>query len=96
MKGKKRAIRRQTLETQKERAKRRLKFHHLYGNEPLDRVIGILANTKTLCSCFMCGNPRKSSQKKDRLSIQEKRVLIEKDLSYLKGVDLGGRRYYKQ
>lgn len=33
-------------------------FAHLEGRD-LDRAKGLVASTNTLCSCHMCGNPRK-------------------------------------
>ena len=30
-----------------------------FNSEPSDRQIGVQYQTKTLCSCHMCGNPRK-------------------------------------
>ena len=29
------------------------------NSEPSDRQIGVQYHTNALCSCFMCGNPRK-------------------------------------
>jgi len=39
--------------------------------------IGRIARTPKPCSCYMCGNPRRSAlgKDKDRLTIQERRAL---------------------
>ena len=53
----------------------------LYGKEPTDRQVGILAHTPELCSCYMCGNPRKHYGYKTlqelRFTEYEKDSLIE-------------------
>ena len=44
----------------KDKAKNRVTENMLCCNsEPSDRQIGVQYQTKTLCSCYMCGNPRK-------------------------------------
>lgn len=46
-----------------ERAKRRVRWHYRYwkhqGPQTDPRLLGIHARTRTPCSCWMCGNPRK-------------------------------------
>lgn len=50
-----RAIRRHQMAVAKARARRYLTSWEL----PLEpRSVGIYANTRALCSCWMCGNPR--------------------------------------
>lgn len=66
MKDLKRSIRRHHMERLK---KNRCKY---YNGNKLPRVIGMLAHTATICSCHMCGNPRKYFKE---LTIQEKRFL---------------------
>ena len=55
MKDFKRAERRD----QQERIKRKRcnMYHNKWAETPIQK--GKLANTGTLCSCYMCGNPRK-------------------------------------
>ena len=44
----------------KDKAKNRVTENMLCCNsEPSDRQIGVQYHTNALCSCFMCGNPRK-------------------------------------
>ena len=44
----------------KDKAKNRVTENMLCCNsEPSDRQIGVQYQTKTLCSCYMCGNSRK-------------------------------------
>jgi hypothetical protein len=44
------------------------------------RRLGILLHTPKICSCYMCGNPRKYFKGKDSNTIQEQRI-AQKDLS---------------
>ncbi len=63
---KKRANRRSQLEKIKKKVK---KYYHTYSKpEKTKKIIGILANTKTPCSCYMCRNPRRNGEK----TMQEK------------------------
>jgi hypothetical protein len=50
-----RAIRRH----HEERMKRRVQKYYSGAHRGDPRRIGILAHSRQLCSCFMCGNPRK-------------------------------------
>jgi hypothetical protein len=43
-------------------------------NAPDSRRLGIVASTATLCSCHMCGNPRRYWKTKDALTVQEQRL----------------------
>jgi hypothetical protein len=73
------------LEKNKKRAQRRadrarikLKVKDYYGGVHKDnpRHIGIMIDTQTPCSCFMCGNPRKYYGRK---TFQEIKAQIEDD-----------------
>lgn len=68
MKSMRAAVRRQRTERIKKRVQ------NLYGGWAKDnpRVIGLLTNTRVLCSCNGCGNPRKHF---GELSRQERRAL---------------------
>lgn len=73
-----RAYRRAQQAKAKERATKKVKdWFGSFGESPvLDPVaVGKATNTRTLCSCGMCGNPRRlPSQKKCvALTMQEKR-----------------------
>ncbi|MDZ5455331.1 hypothetical protein [Azohydromonas lata] len=43
-------------------------------NVPDDRRLGIVISTAALCSCHMCGNPRRYWKTKDALTVQEQRL----------------------
>lgn len=64
-----RSLRRHHLKRLKNK---RIKRHFLYGKPidfSLDRLKGKLGHTARLCSCSMCGNPRKFNKEK---SLKEK------------------------
>ena len=55
-----RAERRANAERAKARAKRQLKVMWRFGLCPLnERAVGLHAATPKLCSCYLCGNPRR-------------------------------------
>ncbi len=39
-----------------------------------NRAQGKVATTATLCSCWMCGNPRRKMKGTDRLTMQERKA----------------------
>lgn len=41
--------------------------------------IGRAGTTPVPCSCSMCGNPRHTGKGKDRLTLQERRALLNRD-----------------
>lgn len=55
---------------------RRLYWGMKIGEEsaPDERRLGIVASTAALCSCHMCGNPRRYWKTKDALTVQEQRL----------------------
>ncbi len=60
-----------------ERMKQKVsKFHWIkrwfWGEESREQHIRRMAETRTPCSCHMCGNPRR--HQKDKLTMQEKRI----------------------
>lgn len=57
----------------KEIAKQRGYDSALGKEEPSDKVIGkIAASHGAECSCWMCGNPRRFSKGKEKLTFQER------------------------
>lgn len=49
---------------QKDKAKERtrFKFKYIWGQSELaenPRIVGLNANNRQICSCYMCGNPRR-------------------------------------
>ncbi len=65
MRSKKRASRRH------HRARLKKKRQYYRGRRLTDAALGIVVNTPTLCSCWMCGNPRKYFGEQ---TIQERRA----------------------
>ncbi len=48
-----------------------------WGREPTPRFCGIHARTPKVCSCRMCGNPRRQAlNAMDRLTLLERKALI--------------------
>ena len=65
------AERRAKAERAKERAKRQLTLMWSDSNWPVtDKAVGLHATTPKLCSCYMCGNPRRYFRE---LTLQEQR-----------------------
>lgn len=63
---------------QKQRIKERRKKDIVYtmAKDPSCKRLGKHAKTPTMCSCFMCGNPRKfNGNSKTSLTIQELKAL---------------------
>lgn len=83
----KKANRRKTEAKQKAIALKRLKSRLEVDRrqpppQPVDlrRTVGIMAHTRTLCSCPMCGNYRKYGKGKGKLTVAEcKARLKEKE-----------------
>jgi hypothetical protein len=72
----KRALRRHHRDRMKNKTRDRIKRNWLLiDREPPDKVVGIQATTKCLCSGHCCGNPRKHFNRK---TTQE----LKKDLDY--------------
>jgi predicted nucleotidyltransferase len=77
---KQRAIRRHHLR----RLKRNVREYYCSWaerDENKARIVGVLANTRTLCSCWMCGNPRRylsehtlAERRADLLTVGVKRL----------------------
>lgn len=66
----KRALRRHHLARRKRWVRKNLR--HYFGDDPPEPGrVGLYANTPAVCSCWMCGNPRRYF---GELSIQEQRV----------------------
>ena len=55
---------------QAERIKRRVRLYHSGYAQLGPRQLGRVAQTRQLCSCWMCGNPRHFS---GELTLQERR-----------------------
>lgn len=64
---------RQKRFVQNARIKGRVKnlLHFSYSSKS-DRTLGVLYHTRALCSCYMCGNPRKYDKE---ITLQEKSSL---------------------
>lgn len=55
---------------QKRKAWARKAGREWYGKEPTDKQIGHLAHAPAMCSCYMCGNPRKWWKQKTRQELK--------------------------
>lgn len=55
----KRALRRHHASRRKAWVRRNLPHYLLDPHEPPPRRVGLYANTPKVCSCWMCGNPRR-------------------------------------
>lgn len=72
MRAPKRSIRRHHQERLR---KKRQVYYDGYAKDD-KRELGILVDTPTVCSCWMCGNPRRYF---GELTIQERRMMNDKD-----------------
>jgi transposase len=54
-----------------------IKGNSVFGltDKDIDRIIGRHRKTTTLCSCYMCGNPRHRFKGDDRFTLQERRFI---------------------
>ena len=77
----KRALRRHHLARRKRWVRRTLRHYFPDPSEPEPRRVGLYAETPAVCSCWMCGNPRKFL---GELSLQELRAA---DRSALRNAD---------
>jgi len=67
----KRAIRRKHIA----RLKKARKNYYYWPEHSLDeRQLGMIVNTVPMCSCWMCGNPRRHLKE---LTIQEQKALLD-------------------
>lgn len=74
-------ISRERLRHRNRIGKRMVKRYYVWGSDGMDMdvandpsQVGYLGNTRTPCSCWMCGNPRRKFKKgKERLTLQERR-----------------------
>ena len=51
------------------------KLMWIFDKESWEKQLELRKRTRVPCSCYMCGNPRKHSKGKDKLTIQERREL---------------------
>lgn len=56
---KKRALRRHHAARKKAWARKKLRHYFLDPQHPPPRRVGLYADTPKVCSCWMCGNPRR-------------------------------------
>ena len=97
-----RADRRHTMQRARDRARRVLKrrdgaFYTLQGSpkaEPTPAEVGRAARTPVVCSCWMCGNPRRKIMGTgvDRRTLQERRApapeLPADECAWCEGLDV--------
>lgn len=69
-----RAFRRHEEDKRKAWAKK--KGREWYGVEPNEKQIGRLAHSPAICSCYMCGNPRKHFKQKTRQEVKADAALV--------------------
>ena len=66
----------------KKRIKTNAISNNKYGRTREDyqdaKLLGKNTSCSKLCSCSMCGNPRRHTKGKDRLTIQERKILQNK------------------
>jgi hypothetical protein len=72
----KRALRRHHDKRKKEWVRKTLGRYFTYATDLSARRVGMYSRTPKVCSCFMCGNPRRFHQKP---SVQERRAILELD-----------------
>lgn len=80
----KRALRRHHAKRVKQKCKKHIVYRSWvqnFGNDEKAHALGIYHHNRKLCSCFMCGNPRKfNGNSAEAKTIQE---LIAQDLEYV-------------
>lgn len=72
----KRALRRHHDKRKKVWVRKTLGHYFMYATDLPARRVGMYSRTPKVCSCFMCGNPRRFHQKP---SIQERRAMLNLD-----------------
>jgi hypothetical protein len=72
----KRALRRHHDKRKKAWVRKTLGHYFMYATDIPARRVGMYSRTPKVCSCFMCGNPRRFHQKQ---SIQERRATLNLD-----------------
>jgi hypothetical protein len=73
----KRALRRHHAQLRKVWVRRTLRHYFAEGHALSARRVGMYSKTPKICSCFMCGNPRRF---RGELTIQERRATLDSDL----------------
>ena len=67
-------VNRENVRIRRNKGKRLCKSIFRYSDhKPTARNVGMLGTTPALCSCHMCGNPRKFAKGDERLTMQERR-----------------------
>ena len=81
MKGKpesqKHALRRHYAQCRKAWVRRTLRHYFMERHALPARRVGMYSKTPKICSCFMCGNPRRFLKE---LTIQERRAMLDSGL----------------
>jgi len=81
MKGKpesqKRALRRLHAQRRKAWVRRTLLHYFMDRNALVPHRVGMYSKTPNICSCFMCGNPRRF---RGESTIQERRGMLDSDI----------------
>jgi hypothetical protein len=73
----KRALRRHHAQRRKAWVRRALRHYFMERRALPARRVGMYSKTPKICSCFMCGNPRRF---RGELTIQERRARLDPDL----------------
>ena len=67
-------VNRENIRIRRNKGKRLCKIVFRWsGYQWTARNVGMLGTTPALCSCSMCGNPRKYAKGDERLTMQERR-----------------------
>jgi hypothetical protein len=85
----KRALRRYHAQRKKAWVRRTLRHYFMERHALPARRVGMYSKTPKICSCFMCGNPRRFH---GELTIQEHRAMLD---LHLEGCFPGGRKKIK-
>lgn len=72
----KRALRRYHAQRRKAWVRRTLRHYFMKRHDLSARRVGMYSKTPKICSCFMCGNPRRFH---GELTIQERRAMLDLD-----------------
>lgn len=67
-------VNRKDIRIRRAKGKRLCKVFFRYADHPWTaRNVGMLGTTPSMCSCRMCGNPRRYAKGEERLTMQERK-----------------------